>query len=150
MNKKRTIRQWVAVVLMGIAAALIGASMFTFNPSDNESYATALGKRVEQRLGVLEEAVRTAAQSQNGTWLSLKDLPQDMVVYRYVEDTLQSWANQFPVRSDDIRSRAVVRRLGESRGDAVSPLAVIPETGFSPTTAPSGTWKRPSSRTMSG
>ena len=127
MNKKRTIRQWVAVVLMGVAAALIGASMFTFNPSDNESYATALGKRVEQRLGVLEEAVRTAAQSQNGTWLSLKDLPQDMVVYRYVEDTLQSWANQFPVRSDDIRSRAVVRRLGESRGDAVSPLAVIPE-----------------------
>lgn len=127
MNKSRTIRQWVAVVLMGIAAALVGASMFTYTLSDNESYATALGKRVEQRLGILEDAIKVAAESENGTWLTLKDLPSDMVVYRYVEDTLQSWANQFPIRSDDIRSRAVVRRLGESRGDAVSPLADIPD-----------------------
>ena len=127
MNKSRTIRQWVAVVLMGVAAALVGASMFTYTPSDNESYATALGKRVEQRLAVLESAIQVAADSDAGTWLTLEDLPSDMVIYRYVEDTLQSWVNQFPIRSDDIRSRAIVRRLGESRGDAVSPLADIPE-----------------------
>ena len=127
MNKSRSIRQWVAVVLMGIAAALVGASMFTYTLSDNESYATALGKRVEQRLSILEDAIKVAAESENGTWITLQDLPSDMVVYRYVEDTLQSWANQFPIRSDDIRSRAVVRRLGESRGDAVSPLADIPD-----------------------
>jgi len=127
MNKKRTLRQWVSVVLMGIAAALVGTSMFTYTLSDNESYANALGKRVEQRLGILEKAIEVAAESENGTWLTLEGLPSDMVVYRYVEDTLQSWANQFPIRSDDIRSRAVVRRLGESRGDAVSPLADIPD-----------------------
>ena len=127
MNKSRNIRQWVAVVLIGIAAALVGASMFTYTPSDNESYATALGKRVEQRLAILEDAIAVAAESDGGTWLTLEGLPQDMVVYRYVEDTLQSWANQFPIRSDDIRSHAVVRRLGESRGDAVSPIADVPE-----------------------
>ncbi len=127
MNKKRLIRQWVAVVLLGVAAALVGASMIAYTPSDNESYATALGKRVEQRLSSLETAIQKAAASEDGTWLTLQDLPADMVVYRYVEDTLQSWANQFPIRSDDIRSRAVVRRLGESRGDAVSPLADVPE-----------------------
>ena len=127
MNKKRTIRQWVAVVLMGVAVALVGASMFTSTPSDNESYANALGKRVEQRLAILDKAVETAMESNDGTWLTLESLPSDMVVYRYVEDTLQSWANQFPIRSDDIRSRAVVRRLGESRGDAVSPLADVPD-----------------------
>lgn len=127
MNKNRTIRQWVAVVLLGVAAALVGASMFTYSPSDNESYAAAFGKRVNQRLSTLEEAIGVAMESENGTWLTLENLPPDMVVYRYVEDTLQSWANQFPIRSDDIRSRAVVRRLGESRGDAVSPLADIPE-----------------------
>ncbi len=127
MNKSRTIRQWVSVVLMGVAAALVGASMLTYTTSDNESYAITLGKRVEQRLAILEDAIQVASSSENGTWLTLEGLPSDMVVYRYVEDTLQSWANQFPIRSDDIRSRAIVRRLGESRGDAVSPLADIPE-----------------------
>ena len=66
MNKSRTIRQWVAVVLMGIAAALVGTSMFTYTLSDNESYATALGKRVEQRLGILEDAIKVAAESEIG------------------------------------------------------------------------------------
>ena len=127
MNKKRQIRQWVSVVLMGVAAALVAASMFTYTPKDNESYAIALGKRVEQRLAILDKAIQVAAESEDGTWTTLGNLPSDMVVYRYVEDTLQSWANQFPIRSDDIRSRAIVRRLGESRGDAVSPLADISE-----------------------
>ena len=126
MNKKRTIRQWIAVVLVALAAVLTGASLFTYVPSDPESAASALGKRVKQRLALLDKAMQVAMDSEDGTWTTLKDIPQDMVVYRYVEDTLQSWANQFPIRSDDIRSKAIVRRLGESRGDAVSPLADVP------------------------
>ena len=126
MNKKRTIRQWIAVSLIVVAAVLTGASLFTYVPSDPESASISLGNRVEKRLAVLDRAMQTALESEEGTWNTLKDIPQDMVVYRYVEDTLQSWANQFPVRSDDIRSRAIVRRLGESRGDAVSPLADVP------------------------
>ena len=126
MNKKRNIRQLIAVVLMALAAVLTGASLLTYVPSDPESAASALGKRVQQRLTLLDRAMQIAMESEDGTWTTLKDIPQDMVVYRYVEDTLQSWANQFAVRSDDIRSLAIVRRLGESRGDAVSPLADVP------------------------
>ena len=126
MNRRRSISQWLAVALVALAAVLTGASLFTYVPSDPESAASALGKRVQQRLDLLDKYMQTAMDSEEGTWTTLKDIPQDMVVYRYVEDTLQSWANQFPIRSDDIRSRAIVRRLGESRGDAVSPLADTP------------------------
>lgn len=126
MNKNRRIRQWVSVVLMALAAVLTGASLFTYVPSDPESAATELGNKVQRRLELLDKSIQTALESEDGTWTTLKDLPKDMVVYRYVEDTLQSWANQFPVRSDDIRPHALVRRLGESRGDAVSPLADVP------------------------
>ena len=126
MNRKRAIRQWLAVALMTAAAVLTGASLLTYVPSDTESAAEALGKRVSKRLDVLDQAMETALDSEDGTWTSLDKLPPDMVVYRYVEDTLQSWAGQFPVRSDDIRPRSIVRRLGESRGDAVSPLSDVP------------------------
>ena len=50
MNKKRNIRQLIAVVLMALAAVLTGASLLTYVPSDPESAASALGKRVQQRL----------------------------------------------------------------------------------------------------
>ena len=126
MNKKKRIRQWLAVVLVALSAVLTAASLLTYVPSDPESAASALGKKVQKRLALLDRYMQTALESEEGTWTTLKDIPQDMVVYRYVEDTLQSWANQFPIRSDDIRSQAVVRRLGESRGDAVSPLADTP------------------------
>ena len=125
MNKKRTIRQWIAVALIAMAAAIVGASMFRVVPTNTESAAEALGKKVRERLAILDDAAQTALDSKDGTWTTLHGLPKDMVVYRYVEDTLQSWANQFPIRSDDIRPRAIVRRLGESRGDAVSPLADV-------------------------
>ena len=126
MNKKRNIRQWLGVALMALAAVLTGASLLTYVPSDPESAAIDLGQKVQRRLALLDKYMQTALESPEGTWTTLKDLPNDMVVYRYAEDTLQSWANQFPIRSDDIRSHAVVRRLGESRGDAVSPLADVP------------------------
>ncbi|MBQ9476003.1 MAG: cache domain-containing protein [Bacteroidales bacterium] len=48
-------------------------------------------------------------------------LPDDMVVYRYVADTLQSWTNVFPLRNDDIRTPV----LGDSRGAQPSPLSAV-------------------------
>ena len=44
-------------------------------------------------------------------WISLRNLPPDMVVYRYLDDTLQSWSHQFPIPSDDIRKISLQQRL---------------------------------------
>ena len=120
-----------AALLLAGAVALVAASFLAGVASDTESAARTLGRRVDRRLSMLEGSIQAAISGEDATWTELEKLPQDMVVYRYVEDTLQSWANRFPIRSDDIRTSAIVRRLGESRSDAVSPLKDVgPEWSF--------------------
>ena len=55
------------------------------------------------------------------------DLPEDMVIYRYIDDSLQSWSNQFPVKNDDISSRVVFQRFSRPRENITSPLAEVTE-----------------------
>ena len=119
----RIIRILLAVLLAAFAVVLLGLSLFT-GPSrkDPRGVADDLGRRVEVRLRMLDGYVEQALEGDYGNWMLLDGLPSDMVVYRYVDDSLQSWANQFPLRSDDIHPRTLVQRLGESRSDVVSPL----------------------------
>ena len=129
MSKTLRIRLWSGVAVLSVALALIVASLLsTRSHPDTASAARALGERVEQRMDVLESYVRQAFETDPESWLRLEGLPEDMVVYRYRDDTLQSWAHQFPLRNDDIRSRTIVQRLGDGRGESISPLAQLSET----------------------
>ena len=129
MSKALRIRQWVGVAVLSVALALIVVSLLTTRSHpDTASAARDLGARVEQRMDVLEGYVRQALEADPGSWLRLEGLPEDMVVYRYRDDTLQSWAHQFPLRNDDIRARTIVQRLGDGRGESISPLAQLSET----------------------
>ena len=129
MSKTLRIRLWSGVAVLSVALVLLAASLLTnqSNP-DTASTARELGRRVEKRLAVLDAYATQALEEDTGGWLRLEGLPEDMVVYRYREDTLQSWAHQFPLRNDDIRSRTLVQRLGDGRGNAVSPLAALSST----------------------
>ena len=126
MSKTLRIRFWSGMAVLSVALALLVASLLA-NQShpDTESMAHDLGRRVEQRLALLDRFATEALQSDPESWLRLENLPEDMVVYRYREDTLQSWAHQFPLRNDDIRSRTLIQRLGDGRSNAVSPLAAL-------------------------
>ena len=117
------------MAVLTVALVFLVSSLLT-NQShpDTESTARELGKRVESRLALLDGFASQALESDPSAWLRLEDLPEDMVVYRYREDTLQSWAHQFPLRNDDIRARTFVQRLGDGRGNAVSPLASLSST----------------------
>ena len=117
------------MAVLTVALVFLVSSLLT-NQShpDTESTARELGKRVESRLALLDGYASQALESDPSAWLRLEDLPEDMVVYRYREDTLQSWAHQFPLRNDDIRARTFVQRLGDGRGNAVSPLASLSST----------------------
>ena len=129
MSKSFRIRLWSGVAVLSVALVLLLFSLLT-NQShpDTASAARELGKRVEKRLASLERYAQEALDADSGEWLRLVDLPEDMVVYRYRADTLQSWAHQFPLRNDDIRSRTLVQRLGDGRGNAVSPLSTLSST----------------------
>ena len=125
MNKTLRIRFWSGVAVLSVALALLAASLLT-NQSNPDAASTArdLARRVEKRLAALDRYAAEALESDDD-WLRLQDLPEDMVVYRYREDTLQSWAHQFPLRNDDIRSRTLIQRLGDGRSNAASPLSTL-------------------------
>ena len=129
MNRPSRIRVWVGLAVLAAGLILLMSSLLTTQSHpDTVSAARHLGTRIERRVALLDNYVRQALEADPDTWLRLEKLPEDMVVYRYREDTLQSWAHQFPIRNDDIRSRTLVQRLGDARGSTLSPLAQVSST----------------------
>ena len=124
MNRKLLIRQWISVALLALAAILYVISLVVgTGRSDVNSAAREMSRKVEARMLLLDHYIEQALQSEAGTWLALEDVPGDMVIYRYQEDSLQSWVNQFPIRNDDIRPRTLVQRMGDMRSTLASPLS---------------------------
>ena len=92
-----------------------------------ERVASAAGKRVENRIEVLENYIRLSSEESDGH-SCLENLPEDMVIYKYVNDSLVSWSNQFSVLNDKIANRLVFQRLTNLKSRIVSPLINIPKT----------------------
>jgi len=90
-------------LFMFIAAAMLLVSYVAVPGGGGlEAEAEKLQRRIQSRQQILEEYVETALQTPVDEWLQLEDFPPDMVIYRYNADTLQSWANQFPVANDEV------------------------------------------------
>lgn len=115
-------------MFLGLAALLLLLSLSLKMTSENaEKAAEDFGRKVEKRLRLLDGYADEVLASDSGNWSELKKLPEDMVIYKYAFDTLQSWYNQFPVRNDDISTRMVLQRLTNLRPGISSPLSGIPE-----------------------
>ena len=126
MNKRRNIRFFVSLALLAAAAVVFAVSLVSSSArSSLDTVAADMGRKVEKRLQRLDGYIRKGLEGGADEWMILNGLPEDMVVYRYAGDTLQSWANQFPLRSDDLRPRTFVQRLGDTRGNLSSPLADV-------------------------
>lgn len=109
-----------------LALLLFAFSLIISTSASNSDHAAQrLGRRLEKRIRILDSYMSEALSSPNGQWLVLDDLPEDMVVYKYVYDTLQSWCNQFPIINDDISSRMIYQRLSSLRPSISSPLGRI-------------------------
>ena len=116
---KGNIRNMLAAVLFAAAVLLAVISFFARSRGDDGAViANRLGRTVAGRLKVLESYTLRSMP---------EDLPEDMVIYRYEDDSLVAWFNQFPLFNDDIASRVEVQRLTSSRGRIVSPLADLTE-----------------------
>ena len=68
-------------------------------------------KQVHNRQHMIEKYAHRAINTPDDQWVDLRDLPDDMVIYKYVADTLQSWANQFPISNDEVDAYAFTYRL---------------------------------------
>ena len=127
MDRKSGKKIFRGVAAVVVSLVLLGLSVYGGCSRQNSgSAADKLGRRLEKRLAILDRYIDEAI-SDGGDWMMLRKFPEDMVIYRYREDTLQSWAHRFPIANDDIGSLTVVQRLGDSRGNMVSPLSSVTE-----------------------
>ena len=114
-----------------IVTAFLFAISFVITPSRDtvEHDAAKLERKIHHRQSVLEEYVGKAMATPVDKWLDLEDFPEDMVIYKYNADTLQSWVNQFPIHNDDVDVLPLWHRLNylNSRSFYSTPLAYLTE-----------------------
>ena len=116
-------------IFLGLSILLFLLSLTLRITSESaEQAAIDMSRKIEKRLDILERYADKAITGNHSQWMQLEGLPQDMVVYRYVYDTLQSWSHQFPVGNDDIGSRLIFYRLSNLRGSMSSPLSEARES----------------------
>ena len=127
---KTDLKIWDIVAGLLLAAALVLlAAAFTKAgaPGDVAGVAGRVERVLERRLAKLDAHLQTVLEQNPSEWMDAGKLPQDMVVYRYVEDTLQSWAGRFPVMNDALVSGQMFQSLANPRIAPDSPLAKIGE-----------------------
>ena len=122
INRHATMATFVLAIVMFILSMAGNSSA-----GDTERIAKFTRARVESRLELLEDYVAGALDPKNDEHICLSDLPEDMVIYKYVNDSLRLWSNQFSVLNDDVSNRMVFQRLTNLRNRIVSPLTEVSE-----------------------
>lgn len=126
MRRRFGIRNCLAGGFLAIAVILLAFSLSVSKlPGNTEREALRVSRSVTHRMHILDEYISSALTADRRTWAGHNDVPSDMVIYRYIDDTLQSWSNQFPVRNDNIGSGIVFSRLSKPRESIYSPLAEV-------------------------
>lgn len=115
-------------ILIIVSLILIFISFIEFSSSFSiERKVKNLESRIQNRQVILEKYAKKALEGPYTKFLEMPDLPDDMVIYRYCADTLQSWVNQLPISNDDIDYYSFGYRINylSSRGVANTPLAYL-------------------------
>lgn len=128
MRLKFWTHKGLATGCLVISVVLFLLSMLEiFSNSHTDATAQRTGRAIESRLAKLEEFIRQTESPDAEHTLQLHGLPEDMVIYRYVNDSLKSWCNQFSVINDDISARLEIQKLTSQRNRIVSPLNNVTE-----------------------
>ena len=126
MNLRKYIKKYGHVFCLAAAAIAFLLSFAGNSQSKSaERISEKVERRVEKRMKILDGYVKQALESDHSSWMKLEDLPEDMVIYRYVYDTLQSWCNQFPIANDDTGTKLIFQKFTNLRMSLVSPLSDV-------------------------
>ena len=126
--KKTRILKTLPFICLVLSILFLALSMARSPISDVEKIADKTESKLAARMEILDTYIRKALETEEGSWPEIGKLPDDMVIYRYVNDSLQSWSNQFAVLNDDISSKLVFQRMSNMMDRIVSPLSEIEET----------------------
>lgn len=109
MNRfRRYLRKFSRQTHKYIFALLFVAALVLFALSCLEQdYSRKMARQVARVEKALHKREKIAdhyamvAMRAEQNWVGFDDMPQDMVLYRYNSDTLQSWVHQFPISNDE-------------------------------------------------
>jgi len=97
LSKERIAICWIAVLILTLASFIRFSSI---NSMDRA--VTNLQEKIHKRQQILENYARRALEMPDSQFVSFEDFPEDMVIYRYLEDTLQSWVNRLPIANEEV------------------------------------------------
>lgn len=124
MNREFTRKRLPLLILLLALGLLLLSLAGNSGHNDSDKAAARTAQRLEERLERLDIHVLRALESGDEC---LENIPEDMVIYRYVNDSLQSWSNQFPLMNDDIGNRLMIHRLTSFNNRLHSPLSEVTE-----------------------
>ena len=105
MNKRWSnivafIRKNLTAILGVLSLVFFFLSFIQYHYETPKEEAEQLQKRLNIRISIMDEYARKALDTPSDEWPNLFNFPDDMVLYKYVSDTIQSWANLFPIHND--------------------------------------------------
>lgn len=97
-------------------------------PDAASKSARKLEQRLHERVELLDAYAQKALETSTDEWIAIDDLPEDMVIYKYCSDTIQSWIHRFPINNDDADLMPLWYRLHYNTKNYFStPLAFLTE-----------------------
>lgn len=84
-------------------------------------------RSLQKRQRIVEQYALKALNAAPDEWMDFPDLPEDMVIYKYNLDTLQSWVHEFPIGNDEINVYPFTYKLQFLSNNNIfnSPLAYV-------------------------
>jgi len=131
MRKNKSIRTYLAFIMLAIAGILTALSLSIRNsPLDIYRASHNTARKLESQLARLDHYadIVEATSCKADDWADLSGMPDNMVIYKYVADTLHSWYNLFSVGNDDIQNCSEYQRITDPRARLSSPLSNVSQT----------------------
>lgn len=120
-------------ITIALAAAALLTFLLSFIPPVAQGIDARQVARVERHLlkkqKQMDRYVRQVQEIPIDEWILLPGFPDDMVLYRYNADTLQSWVNEFSISNDEVDVAPLWYRLHFMSNDNLfnTPLAYVTE-----------------------
>ena len=124
----RFLERYASVIVFSLALVLLAAS---FARPDYEARRLRQVARVERALHkrerLAERYALKAIQAADQDWVDFDDMPDDIVLYCYENDTMKSWTHEFPISNDEVDVYPFSYRLQfmSNRNLYSTPLAYI-------------------------
>ncbi|MFA7116888.1 MAG: ATP-binding protein [Bacteroidales bacterium] len=128
MNKFfKKIRRNDTLIFIICATISLLMSFFTYSSHSLESETKLVERKLISRQKTLDKYAQKVLKTPATQWPEIDNFPDDMVIYKYCGDTLQSWINLFPISNDEVDLLPIWYRIHNlnSRNLFNTPLAYL-------------------------